>query len=313
MERIVIAVLALAGRAGAAAQPAPAEELFALTFDNAIFGFDSATPGAISAPRPITGTVGNEPLLGIDFRPATGALYGISFQGRLYTLDATTGAATLAGVTVGPAAPALGLDFNPVADYLRVVTIPAEPNPARNLRINVDTAQGVAEGTLRYAPGDLGFGRTPNVTGLAYTSNVPGAGATTLFGIDNVQRVLVRQDPESEGALTTVGSLELAATVSTSLGFDISGVTGTAYAAFTPLAGQPDAGIPQLYTLNLQTGAATRVGRIGDGAMPIGTIRGLSATPIPEPATLALLGAGLAGAGIKAVRRRRKAGKPAQR
>jgi hypothetical protein len=83
---------------------------------------------------------------------------------------------------------------------------------------------------------------------------------------------------------------------------------------FAPLSG-PDARIPQLYTIDLTTGAATHAGRIGDGTVSAEAIVGLAAPVgqvIPEPTTLALLGMGLAGAGMGAVRGRRRAGTAAQ-
>lgn len=50
-------------------------------------------------------------------------------------------------------------------------------------------------------------------------------------------------------------------------GFDISGATATAYAAFNIIGGSA-----QFSTINLATGAATLVGNIGGGV----TVRGMS-------------------------------------
>ena len=46
---------------------------------------------------PITGLVGGEPVVAIDFRPATGTLYALSGGSRLYSIDTTTGTATQVG------------------------------------------------------------------------------------------------------------------------------------------------------------------------------------------------------------------------
>lgn len=67
------------------------------------------------------------------------------------------------------------------------------------------------------------------------------------------------QNPPSDGTLSTVGALGV--NLTPELGFDVSGATGTAYAA-TRIA----RGSSILRTINLSTGAATLVGPIGDGA-----------------------------------------------
>ncbi len=73
-------------------------------------------------------------------------------------------------------------------------------------------------------------------------------------------------------------------------------MSGAAYLTYTPTSG-PAAFLPQFYTVDLGTGAASLVGTIGDGRTPLPVI-GISVAPevIPEPTTLLLVGTGLLGA-----------------
>jgi hypothetical protein len=121
-QKLIVAAAVVAALAlSAAAQAVP---LTALTAANELVTIDSATPGINSAPILITGLGVGEEILAIDYRPATGQLYGIGSLSQLYTIDPATGVATVVG---GPFAQALsgtsfGFAFNPVADRIRVVS-----------------------------------------------------------------------------------------------------------------------------------------------------------------------------------------------
>jgi hypothetical protein len=259
---------------------------------SSILVWDSATPNNIISGAFVSGLQPNETILGIDFRPATGQLYALGSTSRLYTLDPTTGVASAVAASFAP--PALsgfsyGFDFNPVIDRIRVV---AETN--QNLVLNPDTGtvQTIAP-NVAYALGDPNVGVDPNVVHSAYTNNFPGAASTTLFGIDTGIDVLVTQNAAT-GALSTVGPL-LTVNAAAAGGFDISGTTGTAYAALTPIGGS----VSNLYTVNLATGTAILVGAINGGVV----ITAITVAPIPEPSSAVLLIAGLA-VGFIARRRR---------
>lgn len=266
--------------------------LFGLTDGNNLLSFDLKDP----AKTKTTGVSGlNGTLLGIDFRPANGLLYGVTDTDGIYTIDVTTGAATLQS-TLSPldfvGGERSGVDFNPAADRLRLVG-----SNDQNFRINVDTgaiadtdliAPGVQpDGTLAYADGDVNAGADPNITAVGYTNSFPGAPAgrtTQLYGIDYVLDTLVLQNPPNDGTLNTIGSLGI--DFDTVGGFDIfspSSGDNTAYAASNGT----------LYTVNLATGEAIAQGSIGSGDA---RLSGLAATAVPEPASVsALIGLGVVG------------------
>ena len=254
----LVAVFVITGTAHAAT-------LVGLTTANALIRFDSATPGTlIAGPIAITGLSGGETILGIDYRPATAKLYGLSNQSRLYILNATTGAATLVGtLTVALTGTEFGIDFNPMVDRIRVVS-----DSDQNIRVHPDTGAVAAVDTaLNFAGGDVHASANPTVVGSAYTNNFAGAVSTTLYGIDTNFDILVIHSNPNGGTLNTVGPLGLNA--STTLGFDIEGPSNTAFAAMIELSSSA------LYTINLTTGAATQIGGIGGGVQ----VRGLAVVP----------------------------------
>ena len=264
-------------------------ELMYATNGFSIVRFDSATPGAVVSSA-ITGLQTNEFIVGIDLRPATGTVYGIGSSSRLYVINPLTGVATQVGNAgaFGLNGNQFGIDFNPTVDRIRLVS-----DNEQSLRINPN------DGTLSGTDSSL----TPagNVVAAAYDRNdLNGATPTTLYGIDSAAGTLVRiggvdgTPSPNLGAVTTIGSLGLGTNLAGTIGFDISGLTGVAYATISGfITGNAVDGIPpttQLYTINLVTGQATLIGTV-DGNSPT-AFSGLTAAAIPEPSTYALLGAG---------------------
>ncbi|PHV22443.1 DNA polymerase I [Janthinobacterium sp. BJB446] len=234
-----------------------AGDVFVLTASNKLLSFDRATPATIRTTATVTGLQAGENLLGIDVRPADGQLYGVGSTGRIYNLNGVTGAATVkatlaadAGDATAPytalAGTEFGVDFNPVADRLRIVS-----NTGQSLRINVDTGATTTDGNIN------GGVASTAITAAAYTNSFAGTASTTLFVIDAANATLYTQNPPNNGTLASAVPLGVAATGVA--GFDIDARTNTGYAVMTV------AGVRNLYTVNLAAAAApaTLVAAIG--------------------------------------------------
>ena len=247
--------------------------LTGLTTANSLVTFDSATPGTVSAPVPVTGLQFGETLVGIDYRTSTSQLVGVGSTSRLYTIDPVSGVAV--AVVPAPFAPALlgtafGLDVNPVADKLRVVS-----NTAQNLRINFTTGAATNDVALAYnaAAYDAvvgGAAPAPQVVGAAYTRNITPTSTfvTTEYVIDTNTGLLSTQgapdggdpmnpvpasDSPNTGVLFPVGKLSFP--VLPTSGFDIENGTDSAFVSSGT----------KLYSVNLTTAGSTLVGVVGGG------------------------------------------------
>ena len=215
-------------------------------------------------------------LLGIDYRPASGELYGLSSRDKLYTINVSTGRATLVSTlsaSFGGGARS-GLDFNPAVDRLRLTG-----TNNQNYRVNVDTGAALVDGALAYAATDRNAGRNPSVTGSAYTNSFEGAAPppvtvpptpptlqTTLYGIDYRLDVLVIQNPPNDGTLNTVGNLNK--DFGRTVGFDIV-VDGTKDGTYTNTAYAVTNS--RLYKIDLADGEASKLRNL-----PQGDYRGLA-------------------------------------
>jgi VCBS repeat-containing protein len=279
--RLAVATACLAGSLAVPAGALAADQIAGVTDDDQLVLFRSDSPGNVEFTVPVSGLPSGEKLVGLDSRPSTGALYALGRTSRVYRVDLGSGAATAVGDPFNPLldGASFGFGTNPVADALRAVS-----DTRQNLRISPTTGQVVqADTPLAYAAGDPGAGVAPSVVAAGYTNRVPGASTTTLYDIDQGRDTLVTQNPPNDGTLTTVGALGV--DVTGPGGFSVA-TSGTAYAALRR-AGQAN---PELFTVNLATGAATSVGAIAArpanlqaGAHPVVSITALG--PISDDRT----------------------------
>lgn len=252
-----------------------AEDIYALTVTNSLVRVSTDNPALVISSVAITGLQSGESLVGIDFRPNTGQLFGVGNSSRVYIINVTSGVATAVGAT--PFSPVLlgtafGVDFNPTVDRIRVVS-----DTGQSLRLNPNDGTVAGDDTvLAYAQLDPSFGAVPRVVASAYSDNFPGSTTTTLYSIDSTQDTLVTQGSlnavvsPNGGALFTVGKLGV--NTGDLSGLDISGGTGTAYASLT-LTGETSS---KLYSINVFSGTASLQGTIG-----IEQVRDISAVTAP--------------------------------
>jgi Domain of unknown function (DUF4394) len=246
----VLALSAVAAQASHDRWSPPQRMLVATTDQNQLIRFDARDPERLRDVRAITGLPAGVTLKGIDFRPATGDLYGVGSDSVVYRVNPRTAIAVAEGPAFTPALRGswFGVDFNPVVDKLRVVS-----DASQNLRLNVD------EGTVLSADADLNPG-APMVVGAGYESSSFSAtrpAATRLFVIDAVSDQVLLQNPPNDGTLTN--GRKLGIDVRRNAGFDIAGADSTGYLANSTARGA------RLYTVDPDTGDTRKLGRIGGG------------------------------------------------
>lgn len=233
-----------------------------------------------------------EKLVGVDYRPGdTGTaqnpkIYGLirgTTTSRVVAINPITGVITASITLVADSsdltAPYVnltgtnfGIDFNPVADRLRIVSDTGENLRVRLFDNPVTTTTNEAGFTTTDTPLS---GEAIGATGAAYTSNFAGAPGTVLMLIADDK--LLIQNPPNDGTTTLVAPLNGGVSdIGAIAGFDITSdadFNTLGYLAATDLNG---AGNTEFYEVNLFTGATTFKGAIGVGNE---VIRGLAVPP----------------------------------
>lgn len=256
MYRSLVAAALLASVASVGA--AQAQTVAALVGDDTIAMVD--VKGAkVAKSMKITGASGK--ILGIDVRPADGMLYALVADGTLYTIDAA-GKATMKSKldTMLASGVDATVDFNPVADRLRVIG-----TDGTNLRVNVEDGKVTTDGKLSFAEKDMHKGETPKIVAGAYTNSMKGAKETVLYDVDATIGALIKQVPPNDGVLNAVGKFGVTAK---SYAFDIV-TTGDKNEAFLMAD-------DTLYSVSLETGKATSVSKI---AGVTGVVRDIAIMP----------------------------------
>lgn len=228
--------------------------VFALTSDLRLLRFRECGPDKATEVGALGVIAPDTTIVGMDFRVQDGLLYGVGDGGGIYTIDTATGGTTLvSALTVALDGTSFGVDFNPAADRLRIVS-----NTGQNLRHNVNPA-GV---TLVDTPLNNSGVPALGVTGAAYTNNdLDPATGTTLFDIDTTLDQVSIQSPPNNGSLVGTGLLTV--DPDTPVGFDIYSRTRAADGKVLDNEGFASlvvGGQPGFYRVNLLTGRAVLIG-----------------------------------------------------
>jgi len=229
----------------------PDRMLYATTSQNQLIKFNARNPGDIRDIQAITGLPTGVTLKGIDFRPATGDLYGVGSDRVVYRLNPKTGIAVAEAPTFAPAlrGKSFGVDFNPTVDKIRVVS-----DDRQNLRLNVD------EGTVLSTDKDINPGM-PQIVGAGYLNSTFSATrptATTLYVVDAYSDMLFKQNPPNDGTLTEGRWLGI--DVGLNANFDIAGEENMGF-----LTNSAKNRGTTLYSVDPATGKTRSLGRVGGG------------------------------------------------
>ena len=217
----------------------------------------------------IKGLTGDTFLVGIDYRVQNGKLYGVGNSGGIYLLsDRDAKASKVGQLSVPLAGAAFGVDFNPAANALRVVS-----DTGQNLRQPFGTTDGATAPTVVDTPLAYAPNAAVGITAAAYTNNDLSADtATTLFDLDTALDQVALQSPANAGSLAGTGKLGVDAALDA--GFDIySTVRRDKTVDLDAYATIGVGGKYSLYSINLLTGAAEKQGSfksaVTDIAIPL--------------------------------------------
>ncbi|TVP72810.1 MAG: DUF4394 domain-containing protein [Rhodobacteraceae bacterium] len=204
-------------------------------------------------------------LHGIDYRPATQTLIGVTEGFEVVEIDPATGEWSLIvemdqEMSIEDGA-AVIVDINPAADALRFMS------GTTNHRVNLGTGEVMVDGNLTFTDGTDG---RPMIGGTAYSNSFGQPDSTSMFNIDVALASLVQQTSPNDGENQVIGAL--GAMIEGPIGFDIvtdSSGTNTAWLAANGA----------IHTISLEDGAVTESWEIE--ALDV-TLRDLTVMPASD-------------------------------
>jgi Domain of unknown function (DUF4394) len=246
----------------------PELTILGLTADQRLVRFQECRPRQVQTIGRVSGLQASDTaLVGLDFRVQDGQLYGVGNGGGVYTLNTTTAQATFVNtLTVPLAGTFFGVDFNPAANALRIIS-----DTGQNLRLPFAgplASQTQTDSPLNY-PGPPAVSPATGLSGAAYTDNDldPNTG-TTLVNIDTALNQVVLQSPPNAGVLVVIGPLTV--DPDTAVGFDIyTHLREGAAIANSGFSSLVVGGVSSLYRINVGTGQAILIGALGETLMDI--------------------------------------------
>ena len=230
-----------------------------------LVGFSTNRPSKAQTIGTISGLTGDTKLVGIDYRVQNGNLYGVGDAGGIYLLSATKATAAKVGqLSVALSGMTFGVDFNPAANALRVVSDSGQnlrqPFPATG---DAPTAPTATDANLTLPPvAPNPAAPATGVSAIAYTNNdLDPTTGTTLFDINTAVDQVAIQSPANAGTLVPTGNLGVDAGVDA--GFDIySGLRRGRTVDVSGFATLTSGGATALYSVDLLNGAVNRIGRL---------------------------------------------------
>lgn len=211
----------------------------------------------VRSSKEITGLPMGEELVGIDFRPKTGDLYGVGSDDNIYRVNPRTAIAIAeSGSSFSPNLDGdrFGVDFNPTSDAIRIVS-----DEDQSLRCMPDPNTCTQDGDINRGSDD------PNVVGSAYTMSsfsFVQPGSTVLYAADSDTDAIYQQNPPNDGTLVDEEPVDF--NMRSRLGFDIAGTNDVGYVTTATNSKT------KLYRVDIRNGDSKELGRVGDDVTLIG-------------------------------------------
>ncbi|WP_411028161.1 DUF4394 domain-containing protein [Shimia sp. FJ5] len=187
---------------------------------------------------------GVDKLLGIDLRPATGQLIGVTAGFDIVEIDPMTGKAMVIS-TMDKELPIMGdapviVDFNPKANKLRFMS------GTTNHRVDIESGAVTVDGSLAFEEADMHAGEAPAIVAAAYINSYGKPDATAMYDIDSTIVALIQQTSPNDGTLAAIGKLGIDA--ADTYAFDIATNAEGENTAWLVASGM-------MHTVSLETGA----------------------------------------------------------